>query len=82
MKIENKTFLDANRKHLDSINRTGTARNIQPLKFLAIMREEFQPTYGNINEWDFDQVGKLINEVYARYDKPSEIIDTLWNRED
>lgn len=68
MDANNKVFLDTNRRHLQSI-KNGTLRSIDAPKFWTIMVKEFNPPYGAIDYTDFDQVAKLVNDVYRCYDE-------------
>lgn len=67
MDANNKVFLDTNRHHLIGA-KNGGFKSIDVPKFWAIMVKEFIPRYGTIDQTDFDQVAKLVIEVYQHYD--------------
>jgi len=68
MDSQNKLFLDTNRHHLQAI-KNGTLRHIQVPRFLQVMKEEFNPGYGNLDETDCVSVAKLVLDTYRHYDE-------------
>lgn len=70
MKPENKTFLDTNRRHADTLNRAGYLRGLDGntrSEMQRIFGEEFQPGY-IADLWCPVCVADMVRHLYQRYD--------------
>jgi hypothetical protein len=69
MKDTSRIFLNTNRVHLDTINKSQSVRNLQIKPMLAILKEEFLPNYPSFDESEGDKIFQMVRDVYACYDK-------------
>lgn len=70
MKPENKTFLDANRHHYDTIVKAGYVRGLNAHEregMQRVMGEEFQPGY-HTDLWCGPCLFDMVKLLYQRYD--------------
>jgi len=68
MRPENKNFIETNRDKLHGVLHLGRVRNLQLEAMRRVMVEEFNPRYGPVDESEYDQVAKLIKDLYTAYD--------------